>query len=302
MSKSVVAFGNVRPSKDSANVDNIIELRSHFINFLNAAKEASKKIDDVADKLDKHSQNVDIAKVSGASGELAGRLISTAGFVLSFYTFGMSLSLTIAGAALSAAGGLTSIGAEIAREILTSDLKKDADRISKDINQTILEIDKTVEKIEIETPAYAKYEMIDEDVTNLDKLSAALKILELDIKGAITIAKAVKDITESALKLIEEDMDYIGVGCATVKKTVAGTITGKTAKRWYLLGGTIAIATIAIDVRSVVKHSISVHNKTPHDMSASIRERARKLRCAINEREQIVQVLDRLIEREQSDK
>lgn len=98
MSNNEVAIVNAVPCEATANVlPYIIQLRRFYINFANTAEEASKKLDDVADALDKHTQNVNIANVSGATGELAGALMCAVGFGLSFYTFGASLGLGIAG-------------------------------------------------------------------------------------------------------------------------------------------------------------------------------------------------------------
>lgn len=89
MPNSEVAIVNVLPY--------IIQLRLQYISLVKAAEKASKQLDDVAEKLDKHTQNVNIAKVSGATGGLVGTLLCVAGFASSFFTFGASLGLVTAG-------------------------------------------------------------------------------------------------------------------------------------------------------------------------------------------------------------
>jgi len=59
------------------------------------------------EELDKHHRNVNIAKVSGTSTSLVGTALIIGGFIGSFFTFGASLGLSIAGGAISTAGAIT---------------------------------------------------------------------------------------------------------------------------------------------------------------------------------------------------
>ena len=52
---------------------------------------------DLADELDKIYKGVKISKVVGASVAIGGGVLAFVGFVLSFFTFGASFGLTIAG-------------------------------------------------------------------------------------------------------------------------------------------------------------------------------------------------------------
>lgn len=115
--------------------------------------------------------------------------------------------LYVSGTALSAAGGLTSIGAEIAIEVLTSDLKKKANRISENFNQIILQIGETLENIERETRRFPASAFAQNAIIDLNFMHSNLshfRIIINGINGAKIFAKAVEHIVKTALKLVGE--------------------------------------------------------------------------------------------------
>ena len=59
-------------------------------------------------KLSELQKNVDISKLAGSSTAVIGATLTVVGVLLTPFTFGSSLGLTIAGGTLSIAGSLTS--------------------------------------------------------------------------------------------------------------------------------------------------------------------------------------------------
>ena len=71
------------------------------------------KLKALADAVEKSYDDSRKARIAGTTATVAGSTIAITGFGLSFFTLGASLGLTVAGAVLAAAGGVTIGGAEI---------------------------------------------------------------------------------------------------------------------------------------------------------------------------------------------
>ncbi|KAL8592572.1 hypothetical protein ACOMHN_030257 [Nucella lapillus] len=80
------------------------------------AVELRDDFNDAATKLDAHTRNVNIARVTGGSAALAGGVTAIIGFALVPVTLGLSAVVAgITGAAIAAAGGITAGGASVAQ-------------------------------------------------------------------------------------------------------------------------------------------------------------------------------------------
>ena len=85
----------------------------------------------------KHGRNTKIANISGSSVAIVGVILGVVGFGLSFVTFGASLGLTVAGAALGGAGGLTVAGTTLTKYFLDKDIFKEVQAaVAKDREAT----------------------------------------------------------------------------------------------------------------------------------------------------------------------
>ena len=74
------------------------------------------------EKVKPHGRNTKIANISGSSAAITGSVLAVVGFGLSFVTFGASLGLTITGAALGGAGGLTLAGTSATKYFLNKEI------------------------------------------------------------------------------------------------------------------------------------------------------------------------------------
>ncbi|GIY87408.1 uncharacterized protein CDAR_320571 [Caerostris darwini] len=82
----------------------------------------------VAEKIDKHHHNVNLATLAGISSSIAGGTAGIGGLILAPMTGGLSLALSAGGLVGTVAGSATTLGANIAEVYLTKDL---TERVSK---------------------------------------------------------------------------------------------------------------------------------------------------------------------------
>jgi hypothetical protein len=99
-----------------------------------------KKLKSNIIKLNEVQKNVDISKLVGNSTAIIGTTMAIIGAILTPFTFGASLGLTISGGSLSAAGSLTSAGSHLANFCISkSELKIAQDMLNED-KRLLLEI------------------------------------------------------------------------------------------------------------------------------------------------------------------
>ncbi|XP_050926363.1 uncharacterized protein LOC108889057 isoform X3 [Lates calcarifer] len=88
-------------------------------------KEYTSELLCIADNLDKVSKGTKIAGITGGATTVAGGVAAAAGVILSPFTLGASLALTVVGVGVAAAGGVTGASAAIANKVnLSQDNKK----------------------------------------------------------------------------------------------------------------------------------------------------------------------------------
>ena len=88
------------------------------------------------------------ARIAGTTATVTGSVIAIAGFGLSFVTLGASLGLTVAGAVLAAAGGVTIGGAEIGYLAVSRKKLKETEKACQESNEKMEEIKKRGKKYE----------------------------------------------------------------------------------------------------------------------------------------------------------
>ena len=84
-------------------IEKLLAVRETTLKNLHSLKE------DIEESYDKSRK----AKIGGTTGTITGSVLGIVGFALAPFTFGTSLTLTIAGATIAAAGGATLAGADL---------------------------------------------------------------------------------------------------------------------------------------------------------------------------------------------
>ncbi|XP_038160745.1 apolipoprotein L6-like [Cyprinodon tularosa] len=85
----------------------------------------------ISDNLNRYSKNTKIAGITGGASTAAGGVAAAAGVILAPFTGGASLALTVVGAGVAAAGGVTGASAAIANK---ANLNQDKKKIEKVLN------------------------------------------------------------------------------------------------------------------------------------------------------------------------
>ena len=75
----------------------LLRLKNQLVKWVDETDVLVVKLEELADNLDEHFSNISKAKVAGGTGAVFGGVLAVTGFGLSFFTFGASLGLVIAG-------------------------------------------------------------------------------------------------------------------------------------------------------------------------------------------------------------
>lgn len=90
-------------------------------------------LDEMTAELDDIHRKVNIATAAGASTSVVATGLVIGGFISSFFTFGATIPVMVAGGAVAAAGGLTTFGAKLSEIFLSRiNIKKVEDAIAED--------------------------------------------------------------------------------------------------------------------------------------------------------------------------
>ncbi|KFM75148.1 hypothetical protein X975_15044, partial [Stegodyphus mimosarum] len=96
--------------------------------WCNSRQEVLLTLKSVAEEIDRHHYNVNIASLTGTTSSIAGGTAAIGGLILSPFSGGLSLALSAGGLFGTVAGSATTLGANIAEAYLTKEL---TDRASK---------------------------------------------------------------------------------------------------------------------------------------------------------------------------
>ena len=104
-------------------------------------------LDEMTAALDEFHRKANIATAAGATTSVIATGLAVGGFVASFFTFGATIPVMIAGGGIAAAGGLTTFGAKMS-EIFVSktNFKKVEDAIAEDKEESE-NLRKSIEKL-----------------------------------------------------------------------------------------------------------------------------------------------------------
>lgn len=187
----------------------------------------------LADILMNHHNNVNIAKVSGASVSVAGTVVAGVGFGLAFVTFGASLILSAVGLGVAVAGGVTSAGSMIAEVCIQKDTFKSAQKIIDDDREATEAIEEQLKVVE----------------TKANKI-----ITENTIKAGLAGASVVKNFVETGLKF--------GARIASIAANESGealfrglSVAGKV---FHIGGFVFSAALLPLDLYTLVTSSIKI--------------------------------------------
>ncbi|XP_051240369.1 apolipoprotein L3-like isoform X2 [Dicentrarchus labrax] len=114
-----------------------ILLLSEHVGFL---KQLTEELLSIADNLNNVSKGTKIAGITGGATSVAGGVAAAAGVILSPFTLGFSMALTVVGVGVAAVGGVTGASAAIANKVIYDQDKKKIEKAFQDYEGRMKEI------------------------------------------------------------------------------------------------------------------------------------------------------------------
>ncbi|XP_074639295.1 uncharacterized protein LOC141897577 [Acropora palmata] len=235
----------------------------------------------LADELQKHHDNVCIAQVAGSSTSIAGFLTAGVGFGLSFVTGGASLVAAASiiggiGAGFGAAGGVVNFGSSLVEICIEKDTLKTAQKLIDEDREAC----KAIEKLRLE------FEKETSQNINYNRFKVGV--------GTVSILKS---CTLVGYK--------VGVRAATTAASEGGEALfrglSKVGKIAHIGSFALGIATLPMDIHSLVTNSMEVHaarSGTPSKEPKKVRKLralADELENDMSESHEFVEALDEFL-------
>ena len=203
-------------------------------------------LEEIRDKLKQVCQYVRASRAGGGATSIVGGVFAVAGLALIPVTLGGSLGLTVAGAAVGVAGGVTSIGAILAKiGICKAKLKKVEEIIEVD-KQLSVQVNELSEKLEaIATELLKAHD--NPNVTREEVIVSLLqggKFLRMGLAATRT-GVSVSQVAKAG-------------GTAAVQGAIlAGRITGAAARVVAVaaVGGVVSVLILPLDIYELVSNS-----------------------------------------------
>ena len=248
----------------------LIELTDSIQSCIEKRLKTVETLRSLANELNEHDKNVNIAKVSGSSFSIAGFVLIAVGFGLAPVTLGTSMILSAVGGAMCAGGGTTAAGSSLLRSrIFKTKLAKaqeiiDADRQAQEPVQKLLnELYRKVSKL---SPG---------DV--VDGVSYNANLFSL-IKNLVDIGKLAKAGTRAAATAGSE-------GAEAVLRTIG--IAGNAARIGMF---TFSAVLLPVDIYTLVTSAMKIqsHGEDEPEAVKKLKELADELEREMNEMIEVV--------------
>lgn len=113
------------------------ELKSEYDRNLPTLTDQIKKLKDITDEIESVLRKATVGILAGASVGAVGGISALAGLALAPFTFGLSLSLTVAGVVAGAAGGVTRAASNFTNMLKQRKPRQTTEKIISDFLETI---------------------------------------------------------------------------------------------------------------------------------------------------------------------
>ncbi|XP_062581753.1 apolipoprotein L3-like [Saccostrea cucullata] len=197
-----------------------ILVRNRLTRFLASRREVIQKLKELRDEIQEEERRRRIGNIAYSStGVVAGGL-TIAGLALIPFTFGASLGLTIAGAAIGAASGIAGISHGIAAHVIIKNKSEEAERLLK------------------------------EHKNEMESLESLINQTYFVISTSLQSASLVKTITNMSMKSATMQAFRTSRAVDAVE-SVATTVATTSSKVFTIAGGVIAGISIVIEIGSI---------------------------------------------------
>ncbi|XP_062618602.1 uncharacterized protein LOC134280199 [Saccostrea cucullata] len=198
-----------------------------------------RKLKELRDEIQKEDKRLHIGKIVYSSTSIISGGLSNAGLVLIPFTSGVSLVLTIVGAATDAASGIADIGHSTAAYIKIKKKSGEAERVLKRHRSFI------------------------------DELEDMVKKEKFGLSTGVTSVSVVKNITNLSLKSVTIHAIRTSKAVDAVE-TVATSIASTSSKSLSIAGGVLAVIFIVKDIKTIFDSSRKLAYHVLHEKVAAL--------------------------------
>ncbi|XP_074508159.1 apolipoprotein L1 isoform X1 [Sebastes fasciatus] len=220
------------------------------------------ELNSLADGLDKFSKNTKIAQITGGSTSAIGGVCTITGLALAPVTMGISLIVTAVGLGVATAGGLTSAGAGISNQVNNSMDRKKVEKIVKDYQEKMVDLDKCLKFIKQGIENLKKFDLIKmkEHAYNRDFPVISSRFYE---DGAMA-GKAILVNANEIMRVVQI-------------ANVAGSTAARAVQIASMATGVLTGLFVGMDIYFVAKDSKELKKGAKSEFAAKIREVATQL-------------------------
>ncbi|XP_046336841.2 uncharacterized protein LOC124118677 [Haliotis rufescens] len=230
--------------------------------------EVVETLNDLANEVDKEVRKGRIAKTTFASSGILGSGLAIGGIIAAPFTFGASLGLTIAGAAVGVSSGVGGLVTTIIDRLLNNKKTKAAYAAADQYINIVDCIVQIMEEIRNEWNAQIEQDFKDK-LRNISdpETSKTLEVFLLSMKATSEVGATGAKIASTSVALASRTL------VAGVSRTVASVL--KTGTMGLAIGGAaLAAITIPVDVYTIYKNTKAIHANEESAAAKKIRKLA----------------------------
>jgi hypothetical protein len=228
------------------------DMNKEFKRWKDLREKAIRKLNELADGLDKVHRNTNISKISGNSIGIIGGTAAVIGLLSAPYTLGLSLGLAIGGACAGVAGATTTLGSSLTEDIISKRLCKEAEKLVRD------------------------------DLNECENLKKIFSNKELRrnvlSKGGKIAGNTLQKTAHVANVIVRAEQTSEIINAAKILLNPSNTV--------HILGVSASIIFIVLDLIELIETSIDLNDGSKSKYSEKIREMIKNLEINKNEIEQ----------------
>ncbi|XP_073940504.1 apolipoprotein L3-like isoform X1 [Castor canadensis] len=266
--------------QDEEELHNDQEDRERFLNTFPQVKmeleERIKKLRALADKIDKVHKDCTISHVVATSTGAVSGVLTILGLALAPVTAGVSLALSATGIGLRTAAAVTSVATSIVDHSSTLSAKAEAGSLLSTSMDTMKEVKNVLSQT---APRVAS--TTTKCIQDLQRIEKSIHVIKLAKANSRLAAKAKRLMTTGRISARSTKQ---------VERAFGGTALAMT-KGARMMGAATAGVFLLMDVISLVKESMHLHDGAKTESAAELRQRAEELEKMLEELIQIQESL-----------
>lgn len=241
--------------------------------WLKMRKGTIKDLEKKRDKIIQVCRDARRSRVAGALTSLVGGGLAVVGLGLIPVTFGGSLALSVVGAGIGVAGGITSVGATFANAIISKANLRDTQAIievdkqlCEQINKLGMELKHIAQTIQEENPS----EKIEDIVTSFLQGGKVINMGLAAAKGAVAATQFAR---------------ISGTVAVRTMTILAARVTGAAAKV-SVAGGVVSVLIVPLDIYEIASNVYKLYNKSESSAIRWLNEQIEQLQCEMKDIEE----------------